>query len=557
MNIYFKYTVGEAFTLNDQDYSGFFHVIDGVAYTGKGNDLEPKQLTPKQTFITEFYLKELNFAYDADNLPVLKYEQPTRMDILDDDKVKQMLDVLNENNLELYAYLFRPSAQNLTIQPQNTFYYGLSSTPKDVRNDDRPTGKDVYSHIDPFSYYPPLDFLDDCRPLNLFVRDDETFYYVCASDTTQYALTGSFINKMDELTMVEVEDDVELVNSFYDDQTNYLILHQNGEVLVYDYSNFYTCNIKVLIDRFDVPQETQIGFGNVYRAQLLNGVLSIYQKYTNVQVYEYVLSEYGIGDVVSFDVRSSDDAIIMVDDLNQFIVTNLDDFVNSLVITKFNLEKRYHSVVEYIKFYNLDSNIFEVRENRGGKFFIRYKYISNPNVTIPIPDSNESLYYLDDYIYSEVFEKYNLLDIKYNSNTMLSNSYNNLGIIETASEGNIYRLTHNVGRLYVTADELNNAIGLVTDSVTKIYQNSVSCEKSSLAFSLNLEIKKVLDDVLTLYRLCAAIPVYNGDQITYKEVPQFEFDLLNSKLNENESINVNTLERIFYSIFNLQQQFLD
>ena len=64
----------------------------------------------------------------------------------------------------------------------------------------------------------------------------------------------------------------------------------------------------------------------------------------------------------------------------------------------------------------------------------------------------------------------------------------------------------------------------------------MSCEKSSLAFSLNLEIKKDLDDVLTLYRLCAAIPVYNGDQITYKEVPQFEFDLLNSKLNENESI---------------------
>ena len=32
---YFKYTAGESFTLNGDDYSGFFTVVNGSAYTGK------------------------------------------------------------------------------------------------------------------------------------------------------------------------------------------------------------------------------------------------------------------------------------------------------------------------------------------------------------------------------------------------------------------------------------------------------------------------------------------------------------------------------------------
>jgi hypothetical protein len=53
---YFKYTNGDAFTLNDVDYSGFFTIVDSVAYTGKVKDSNSELLTPKQNFISNFFL---------------------------------------------------------------------------------------------------------------------------------------------------------------------------------------------------------------------------------------------------------------------------------------------------------------------------------------------------------------------------------------------------------------------------------------------------------------------------------------------------------------------
>jgi hypothetical protein len=551
MNIYFKYTAGESFTLNSEDYVGYFHVIDGIAYTGRGNDVNSSTLTPKQTFLTEFYLKELDFSYDSDNLPILEYIPISRMDIMDESKLLEVLEVLNYNNLQIYSYLFRPSIQNLAMTPTNTYFYGVSSSPVDSRNDDIPTGKNTYTHIDPLSYYPPLDFLDDCRPLNLLVNEDETFYYTCASDTTQYSLTGSFVDKEEPLTLVDQEDDIVLIDSFFDTEFNYLILRDIDKISIYDYTDFHICQTKFLIDSFDMDPQIQLSFGNRYRGEILGDILTVKQKYTNVITHQYNLSKYNIGEVVAMDVRASDDAIIIVDDSGQFIYSNLDTFEEELTIQ--TIDDIVPASIEYIQFYTLDSNIFTIRFDDD----IRYRYIKDVDVYIPVPVRNKTLYYLDDYIYNDVFEKHNKIPIKHNSNNMLSNTYTNNGIIEVPRGEHIYRITHNIGRIYMTSDELIAAVGIASDSVYKKYLSKISCEKSSIGFSINMEVKKVMDDVLTLYKTCAAIPQYSEDGFSLKVVPEFDVDLLNTKLHENEGINVSTLERIFYSIFSLQKQFFD
>ena len=57
---YYKYTTGEAFTLNGDDYTGSFHILSGVAYTGQYPSVDTLELTPKDTFLSDIYVNELN-----------------------------------------------------------------------------------------------------------------------------------------------------------------------------------------------------------------------------------------------------------------------------------------------------------------------------------------------------------------------------------------------------------------------------------------------------------------------------------------------------------------
>ena len=68
MITYFKYTNGESFTSNGIDYSGFFNVDNGIAYTGKTKDQFSEELTSKNNFSSEFYLRKLEFDNQFDSI---------------------------------------------------------------------------------------------------------------------------------------------------------------------------------------------------------------------------------------------------------------------------------------------------------------------------------------------------------------------------------------------------------------------------------------------------------------------------------------------------------
>ena len=48
---YFKYTAGEAFTLDGENYAGYFNVENKKAYTGKTRTASSQPLSAKNTFL--------------------------------------------------------------------------------------------------------------------------------------------------------------------------------------------------------------------------------------------------------------------------------------------------------------------------------------------------------------------------------------------------------------------------------------------------------------------------------------------------------------------------
>ena len=94
---YYKYTNGEAFTLDGTPYVGFFHVNDsGEAFSEKVSTSDSVSLTPNDTFISDFYLKRLEFDNTRGDLDNISYNSINYFDILNKNELNKILDSLNE-----------------------------------------------------------------------------------------------------------------------------------------------------------------------------------------------------------------------------------------------------------------------------------------------------------------------------------------------------------------------------------------------------------------------------------------------------------------------------
>ena len=96
---YFKYDNGNAFTLNTVPYSGYFHVLSSVAYSGKKPGYNSEILTPNSNFLSELYL---TYAVFDGITPVIDLAVPNALDILNDNSLNELQDlqgILRDNNL--------------------------------------------------------------------------------------------------------------------------------------------------------------------------------------------------------------------------------------------------------------------------------------------------------------------------------------------------------------------------------------------------------------------------------------------------------------------------
>ena len=173
----------------------------------------------------------------------------------------------------------------------------------------------------------------------------------------------------------------------------------------------------------------------------------------------------------------------------------------------------------------------------------------------------KNLKYLKYYTWNDKELYYNFSNvIKWNSNSLKSNSYNNI-LTESKNFGNTtYTLIHNIGRLYVAKQPVNKfyKIFKIPKDLPKTFTN-VDCSNSSFGLYLNNSLKNIITDIISIFVNCECkLKVSeDGSTIEISELENIKISIENMFFNGNEQLNVSTLNRIFETIVEIQRKLIN
>lgn len=587
MTIYSKHTSGEAYILNGSDYVGFFHLSGGVSYTNRYHTPDSVVLSPKSTFISRLFTDELETDATYSNISNLTPYYSNVFDILNKQGLDSALGTVDSNNLICFKNLILGHPTIYQYEENNGFFYGIKNP-----NIDSPTGKNERQDVMPFSYDTKWSFMDDIICGTFVINSEEKFKYICSTGTHNYVLSGDFNNKNTELTIIYELDQhpyatytPEFTHHIHNDFINNKILYVNDSFInVYDSSNYDDCGNLILIDKiilnqcrteeyiwnrtrnkwkdlhvkfntrfktFNINNPEFIKFGKNVRTSLNGLFLNIINKYSS-DIYQSIdLSRWGVGEVLSLDIRETDDNIIILSRSNSQLYViiidpkNLDISKNVRISSIETFHKKYK-----IKFCNIDSNVFYITNTSE----YQARFISNPNYPSGRLETCD-LGYGKQYKWSNVDQKFKFIPWKWLKKTK-SNYYNNLISSELIKNNRMYILLHNVGRLYVMSQPLNdrylNALPLNIEK----YYTGVTCSESSLGLYFNTAISNLVKDTLNLFNQSNGSFSISEKKIISKELNDFIFKTEDLYINGNETINVITLQRIFLLITEIQTKLL-
>lgn len=585
---YFKYSDGEAFTLDGSDYKGFFNVYQEKAYTGKSYSENESILTPKNNFLSEFFINKGEFDTSYDNIESISPYYSNAFDLLNKQELDNVFDRLNKNNLVVFKNLVIQYPKVFNIEKSDFHFYGLSSTNVDNRDDDIIYGKTTYTQIDPFSFSQEWEYLDNIKKGSFIVDSNDNFlYYAMESqdDTTiQRVLSGNFSNTT-PLALLDSRETI-AVNYHFDDNNHNLYIINQDSVEVFDTSNYPTCQNFILTDiipisasripyykwnttfetwddiaikwdfQYQAPNTDTIPkfirIGNNVRVELSLDKIYLLNKNSREIYSEFLLKDLGIGSVQSLDIRSVDDAVLILhrkDDLSYITFFDSFNVNNSLKETKiFDL-----SIDDNINLYfsSTDSNLFYI-SNRNT---VQLRAISNPTYATSKIDPTDLLY-LKDYFWDLTKERWEYFQIKWDSNNQPSNSFNNILTDVKIYNNSLYILIHNLGRIYTIKHPLNlQYLNSVPLDLEKSYQG-LTCSDSSIGLYINNSLISITKDILSLYSKAKYQFRFGNGYPVLDNIKELEFATHNLYLNGNETINVIALQRILSLITDIQSQLL-
>ena len=586
---YFKYTTGNAFTLSGDNYTGLFNVVDGVAYTGKSLTSSSKVLSSSDTFLSNCFLS--NFEFDRTTTPVdrtvIKRPLISPRNIIDQTFMDTNLQVLNVNNLNLYALNIVSNTNILdfanSTKDGNSYFLGASSSSTDLRNDNLSLAKDnsFPIQIDPFSTVdkiPGVDVLDETVDSTLFVYDDESYFYFTTTPTNSYTFSGSFVHNSG---LVRLYDHPFAGNSkfTYDNNTDVLYSLQGKELNLYDNSFINPCKVFKLVDKITLPftpLDDTIEIGNNLLGYRIhtdagdNPRIQLHDKYS-LRYIDTINPGSESEIIVAFDIRDSDDSILIItdpgrrgdEDFYYMYHINVDVLgksgsdsgyvlTNPERLNRYNPDYEYNTKIETKVFFSgSDSNIFTLNDEGS----ISTRFISNPAEAAGTP-SIDNLLYLKNMYFDDTRERFDLIEKKFNSNLLKSNFFNNINLLVTKNNSNLFYLLHNIGRIYLFKDSSLAYKNYIPLDLPNLYEEITSCE-SSLGISINSELQNIIKDTINIYLNASIIPIkeiVEGIPLLSKYVSYegMEVDFRNFEFHENEEVTYDAISRVFNAIYELQ-----
>jgi len=593
MIYYFKHDNGNAFTLNGNDYSGYFHVLSGVAYSEKRPNNKSAQLTPKSTFLTDLFLRETAFDGKFEELTIFT---PNAFDILDDTNLSYLFGNINDNNLKIYKTHVYLNPDFIKYDYKNSHFYTLSSTELDIRTpDDIATGKNTYTHSDPFSGNPTWAFLDSIKYGFFVIGTNEDFVYYCMDDTNTYSIGGSFINT-NEIQVLSQSPNQNVLRIDGDYSKNELYYYSTNKISIYDFSKFSICGSLTLKDALSttITEQTKNFFkmGSDKRSEVMNDVIYIKNRYSN-EIYQTVtFADLGITSLKGLDIRKNDDAIILIGSngtSDYFIFFDVENVISSLQKTEIDVI----DTVDSLMFSNDDSDVFLITHTIDTAKRIESRILSNPTSSVGV--SGDVTYsYLRDYLWKNTYNTWDTIQIKYNSNAMRSNRFNNRTFNNVNQNGYTYSLVHNIGRLYACKGRPTMYSATIDLDLVKKYKN-FNCTGNSIGISFNIAILNLLKDLLSIYSRASQIKdfksiknatfenyiwnitklnistnellwttrdskkIFKSTDSKFRNIPieDLVFELENMLINGNETINIVSIQRVFLAMVAIQTKILN
>lgn len=549
---YFKYDRGNAFTLDGLPYIGFFHVEEGKAYTDKVDSVAMRQLSANDNFLSEFFLNEMEFdVTEGSNTPASPFVLNS-FDIMNKANLDQAFDRVNANNLLVFKHLVVQNPVLFPTNRTNTHFYGLSSTDADIRNDDVPSGKTSYTHIDPFSFDADWHFLDSITTGDFIVDANDNFLYFCSDGTTQYTISGSFVNYNPIVLLGTQASSVFYIKQ--DTIDNRIFMASLTAIEVYDLQNFLTCQTFNLLDSISIDIDPEfknlVKIGKNIRTEVKDNTLFLKNKYSTELYSSVTFAELGVETITTLDIREVDDLLIFIGkngteySFGIFDPEDREGTYQLLPIQNVNDDTQ-------LIFSLVDSNVFYVSTDA----LIEGRLLSNPE--FPFGKTQSSTYfYLQDYLYGTTDEAWGSIQIKYNSNALPSNSFNNILFRSFPRDVTQYLMTHNIGRIYVSKLNMESTyLNSVPLNIEKSYHGN-SCSESSFGLFFNVAISNLVKDTLRLYTLAAETYTFSDAEVTKNVLTDLNFEIGNLYLNGNESVNIISIQRILSLINFIQNELI-
>jgi hypothetical protein len=337
---YFKYTSGNAFTLDGVDYSGFVNINNNKPFTGRVNNSFSVELSSKGNFLARSIIEKREFdnsptAFTTNKVKSLEYSP---RNVLSNDFLKKNFNILYENNLSLFCLgqVYNNSLLDTTSFKDNTAlggFFGLSSTTIDERNDDNKTSKnlDTPYQIDPFKgadklRFPDLFELDNTKTAYVETYDDG-FVYTISTDSKTIAFSGCFTGEIEKIKNKFIQEGLANVKRLDADKANGLIYSPTLESDGLSYTNIYdrdiyrACTRLKLVDKIKTSNfrviNNNVSFGKNYKVvQVIDNEniikLEISPNTTTEILATIPISSFDNPEYVKVESRFTDDLLLVV-----------------------------------------------------------------------------------------------------------------------------------------------------------------------------------------------------------------------------------------------------
>lgn len=558
---YFKYTNGEAFTLDGVDYRGMVNVKGDTAYTRAMYGTDSKLLSSKESFMAASILNRSNFDYTSEsNLSkTLSSIEVYPRSILNINTITGILDTLNKNNIALYSagVCYDQNYFNLLFKTLDTLptTYCLSAYGSMFNNVPIPLYKIPFDVSGLVLY--GVDSPVNARN-SLFVASSGSFKYYNNGGLATGSLTTSTVPTFS--TGLQSTQDFAHKYLNYDMYNSVIYQTNSSNFSIFTYNYKSASNVIALEDKIDSSSmgittgQLNSSYGKNYRTVIAMSLgaytLEVYKVRSSKLLRSFNPGDLGLDNIILLSQRFEDDILLIYGTKNDayvLVVCDIPTLVNSgQILSINNINGIVANLIELSPF-DSDIAIFKTFAGDGTLSSLEFRSITHPLEPITTYESGT----LVPIRVNDIIEQINV-------NVNACNDYVLGSVVASKVNDIAFNVSETVNSVIIYNDSIvtntNNIFAPIQPlTLHQNYSTSVISD-SSIGLTINNALKTIIQDTLSIYYHYTKRKQFSNS-VSTGNVPTMLKDVTtdNLAIYGNEGINVSVLNRVIKKVLQLQQ----